>query len=148
MTTKEEDSVDSIFTASTHDLLLLFTSRGRVFMRKGYVIPEAGRTAKGTNIVNIIPAEPGETLSAVLHMAAMPPDRFLTFVTRKGTVKRMRFEELKNLKNVGIRALTLDEEDELIKVLNTSGEDYILIATHEGKAICFREADIRKNRIE
>ncbi len=143
MTTKEEDSVDSIFTASTHDLLLLFTNRGRAFMRKGYVIPEAGRTAKGTNIANIIPVEPGETLSAGLHMAAMPPDRFLTFVTRKGTVKRMRFEELKNLKNVGIRALTLDEEDELIAVLNTSGEDYILIATHDGKAICFRETDIR-----
>ena len=143
MTTKEEDSVDSIFTASTHDILLLFTSRGRVFRRKGYMIPEAGRTAKGTNIVNIIPVEPGETLSAGLHMPELPEDRFLTFVTRRGTVKRMRFEELKNLKNVGIRALTLDEEDELIAVLNTSGKANVLIATHDGMAICFRETDVR-----
>ena len=143
MTTKEEDQVDAIFTASTHDFLLLFTSRGQVYKRKGYMIPEAGRTAKGTNIANIIPVEPGETLSAGLHMAQLPPDRFLTFVTRKGTVKRMRFEELKNLKNVGIRALTIDEDDSLIAVLNTSGSDYILIATHDGMAICFRETDIR-----
>ena len=143
MTTKEEDSVDAIFTASTHDLLLMFTSRGRVFKRKGYMIPEAGRTAKGTNIANVIPTEPGETLSAGLHMAELPTDRFLTFVTRKGTVKRMGFGELKNLKNVGIRALTLDEDDSLIAVLNTSGEDDILIATHEGMAICFRETDVR-----
>ncbi len=143
MTTKEEDSVDSIFTASTHDILLLFTSRGRVFRRKGYMIPEAGRTAKGTNIVNIIPVEPGETLYAGLHMPELPEDRFLTFVTRRGTVKRIRFEELKNLKNVGIRALTLDEEDELIAVLNTSGKANVLIATHDGMAICFRETDVR-----
>ena len=143
MTTKEEDCVDAIFTASTHDILLLFTSRGQVYRRKGYMIPEAGRTAKGTNIANIIPVEPGETLSAGLHMAELPEDRFLTFVTRRGTVKRMRFEELKNLKNVGIRALTLEEEDELIAVLNTSGEDHILIATHDGMAICFRETDVR-----
>ena len=143
MTTKEEDSVDAIFTASTHDFLLLFTSRGRVYKRKGYMIPEAGRTAKGTNIANIIPTEPGETLSAGLHMAELPPDRFLTFVTRKGTVKRMRFEELKNLKNIGIRALTLEEDDSLIAVLNTSGDDNILIATHGGMAICFRETDVR-----
>jgi DNA gyrase subunit A len=143
MTTKEEDQVDAIFTASTHDFLLLFTSRGQVYKRKGYMIPEAGRTAKGTNIANIIPVEPGETLSAGLHMAQLPPDRYLTFVTRKGTVKRMRFEELKNLKNVGIRALTIDEDDSLIAVLNTSGSDYILIATHDGMAICFRETDIR-----
>ena len=143
MTTKEEDQVDAIFTASTHDFLLLFTSRGQVYKRKGYMIPEAGRTAKGTNIANIIPVEPEETLSAGLHMAEMPPDRFLTFVTKQGTVKRMRFEELKNLKNVGIRALTIDEDDSLIAVLNTSGSDYILIATHDGMAICFRETDIR-----
>jgi len=143
MTTKEEDEVESIFTASTHDFLLLFTSRGQVYKRKGYMIPEAGRTAKGTNIANIIPVQPGEKLSAGLHMSQLPEDRFLIFVTRQGTVKRMSFGTLKNLKNIGIRAITLDEEDELIAVLNTSGEDDILIATHDGMAICFRETDAR-----
>lgn len=143
MTTKEEDSVENIFTASTHDFLLLFTSYGQVYKRKGYTIPEASRTAKGTNIANIIPIQPGEQLRAGLHMAELPMDRFLVFVTKNGTVKRMKFEELKNLKNIGIRALTLDEDDELIAVLNTSGDDYVLIATHDGMAICFRETDVR-----
>ena len=143
MTTKEEDSVDNIFTASTHDFLLLFTSYGQAYKRKGYTIPEASRTAKGTNIANIIPVQPGEQLRAVLHMDELPTERYLVFVTKNGTVKRMKFEELKNLKNIGMRAITLDEDDELIAVLNTSGEDYVLIATHDGMAICFRETDIR-----
>ncbi len=143
MTTKEEDSVDNLFTASTHDFLLLFTSYGQVYKRKGYTIPEASRTAKGTNIANIIPVQPGEQLRAALHMSELPLERYLVFVTKNGTVKRMKFEELKNLKNIGIRAVTLDEDDELIAVLNTSGEDYVLIATHDGMAICFRETDAR-----
>ncbi len=143
MTTKDEDSVDAIFTASTHDFIYFFTSTGHVYKRKGYLIPEAGRTAKGTNIANIIPVEPGESLRAGLALSELPQDRYLVFVTRGGTVKRMSFAELKNLKNIGIRAITLDENDELIAVLNTSGSDYVLIATRDGNAICFDENDAR-----
>jgi DNA gyrase subunit A len=143
MTTRDEDYVVTVFTASTHDYILFFTNYGRVYRKKGYMIPEAGRTAKGTNIVNILPLQPGEKVSAMIRMRALEDQLYLVLVTRSGTVKRMEMEELKNIRNVGIRAITLDEDDELISVRETDGEQKILIATHDGMAICFCETDVR-----
>ena len=143
MTTREEDYVETIFTASTHDYILFFTNNGRAYRKKGYLIPEAGRTAKGTNIVNILPLQAGEKVSAMIRMPELEEDSYLVMVTRGGTVKRMEMAELKNIRNVGIRAITLDEDDELISVRETDGTQKILIATHDGMAICFCETDIR-----
>ena len=143
MTTREEDYVETLFTASTHDYILFFTNHGRVYRKKGYLIPEAGRQARGTNIVNILPIAQGEKVSAMIRMREFGEDEFLVMVTRGGTVKRMRMTELRNIKNVGIRALTLGEDDELISVRDTDGKQMILIATHNGMAICFKETDVR-----
>ncbi len=146
MATKEEDYVQTVFTASTHDNILFFTSRGRVFARKGYTIPEAGRTARGTNIVNILPIETGEEnekISAMIRGQGYEEDKYLFFVTKKGTVKRIAQSSLKNLRRSGIRALNLDEGDTLISVFPTDGDENILIATHEGRAIQFPETDVR-----
>ncbi|MDR0818110.1 MAG: DNA gyrase subunit A [Oscillospiraceae bacterium] len=144
MTTRDEDYVETVFTASTHDYLLFFTNFGRVFRKKGYQIPEAGRTAKGSNIVNIIQSEPDEKVTAMLHFREISDDEmYLFMVTRNGTVKRLKVTELKNIRNVGIRALSLDEGDELIGVLETDGNCNILIATKFGMAICFNEKDVR-----
>ncbi|MCM1149139.1 MAG: DNA gyrase subunit A [Butyricicoccus sp.] len=143
MATKEEDYVDTVFAASSHDNLLFFTTRGRVYIKKGYNIPEAGRNARGTNIVNIIPVEPGEKVSAMISGRGYEPDSFLVLITRGGTVKRMAQDSLKNIRAAGLRALKLDEGDELIAVCKTYGESNILIATHDGYAICFNENDVR-----
>ena len=143
MTTKEEDYVETVFTASTHDNILFFTSAGRVYVRKGYRIPEAGRSAKGTNIVNILPLQPEEKISAMIHSRNYDEDSYLVFITRDGTVKRLAQSALKNIRSDGIRALNLDEGDELISVRQTDGGENILIATHDGYAICFAETDIR-----
>lgn len=143
MTTREEDYADTVFTASTHDYLLFFTNTGRVHRKKGYMIPEAGRTAKGTNIINILPVEPGERVTAMLHTRELNADRFLFMITRNGTVKRISAASLKNIRSVGIRALHLDEGDELIAVRETDGEQNILLATNAGMAICFNENDVR-----
>ncbi len=146
MSTKEEDYVQTVFTASTHDHILFFTSKGRAFVRKGYAIPEAGRAARGTNIVNILPIELGEEnekVSAMIRGRGYEEDKYLFFVTRNGTVKRISQAALKNLRSNGIRAISLDEGDELIAVLPTEGEDRIIIATHNGKAILIPEADVR-----
>jgi len=107
------------------------------------MIPESGRQARGTNIVNILPMQPGEKVSAMIRMREFGEDEYLVMVTRKGTVKRMRMTELRNIKNVGIRAITLSEDDELISVRDTNGKQRILIATHNGMAICFEETDVR-----
>ncbi|MBR4473242.1 MAG: DNA gyrase subunit A [Oscillospiraceae bacterium] len=146
MATKEEDYVQTVFTASTHDHILFFTSKGRVFVRKGYTIPEAGRTARGTNIVNILPIETGEEsekVSAMIRGRGYEEDKYLFFVTKNGTVKRISQASLKNLRNIGIRAISLDEGDELITVLPTDGSEDILIATRNGIAIRFPESDVR-----
>ena len=143
MTTKEEDYVETVFTASTHDNILFFTSAGRVYIRKGYRIPEAGRSAKGSNIVNILPLQPEEKISAMIHARDYDEDAYLVFVTRNGTVKRLAQSALKNIRSNGIRALNLDEGDELISVRQTDGRQNILISTHDGFAICFAETDIR-----
>ena len=143
MATKEEDYVDTVFTASTHDNILFFTSSGKVFVKKGYNIPEAGRNARGSNIVNIIQIDPGEKVSAMIRGRGFTEDNYLFFVTRKGTVKRMSQAALRNIRANGIRALNLDEGDELITVLQTMGDENILIATHDGMAVCFDENDVR-----
>ncbi|MBR4393021.1 MAG: DNA gyrase subunit A [Oscillospiraceae bacterium] len=141
---KDEDYVQTVFTASTHDNILFFTTKGKAFVRKGYRIPEAGRAARGTNIVNILPFEPGEEkVSTMISARGLDAERYLFFVTKKGTVKRMAQNALKNIRTTGIRALTLDEGDELINVLDTSGGDDILIASHNGLAVCFAESDVR-----
>ena len=143
MTTKEEDYVDTVFTASTHDHILFFTSKGKVFIKKGYNIPEAGRNARGSNIVNIIQIDAGEKVSAMIRGRGLEEENFLFFVTRKGTVKRMSQGALRNIRSSGIRALNLDEGDELITVLQTMGDENILIATHDGMSVCFDENDVR-----
>ena len=144
MSTKEEDSVNTVFTASTHDYILFFTDRGRVFRKKGYQIAESGRTARGTNLINILQVEQGEKVSAMIHTRDVESeDRFLVMVTRNGTVKRLSVAALKNLRNNGLRVLTLEEGDELITVRETDGTKKILIATHDGQAVCFDENDVR-----
>ena len=143
MATKEEDYVDTVFTASTHDFILFFTNKGRVHRKKGYQIPEASRTAKGTNLVNILPLESGEKVTAMIHLREFPEDRYLTMVTRNGTVKRIQLSAINTMRKAGIRCITLDEGDELISVRETDGEQAILIATHDGMAICFKETDVR-----
>ena len=144
ITTREEDTVVDVFTASTHDYILFFTDTGKVYRKKGYQIPESGKTAKGTNIVNILQVETGERVQAMLHFREQSEDELYLFMTtRNGTVKRLEVSALKNLRNNGIRALTLDEGDELISVVETRGHDQMLIATHDGQAVCFDETDVR-----
>ncbi len=144
ITTREEDSVVDVFTASTHDYILFFTDTGKVYRKKGYQIPESGKAAKGVNIVNIIQVETGERVQAMLHFRETGDEQLYLFMTtRNGTVKRLEVSALKNLRNNGIRALTLDEGDELISVVETRGHDRVLIATHDGQAVCFDEDDVR-----
>ena len=144
ITTREEDTVVDVFTASTHDYILFFTDTGKVYRKKGYQIPESGKAAKGVNIVNILQVETGEKVQAMLHFRETGDEQLYLFMTtRNGTVKRLEVSALKNLRNNGIRALTLDEGDELISVVETRGSDRVLIATHDGQAVCFDETDVR-----
>ena len=144
ITTREEDTVVDVFTASTHDYILFFTDTGKVYRKKGYQIPESGKAAKGVNIVNILQVETGEKVQAMLHFRETGDEQLYLFMTtRNGTVKRLEVSALKNLRSSGIRALTLDEGDELISVVETRGSDRVLIATHDGQAVCFDETDVR-----
>ena len=144
ITTRDEDTVVDVFTASTHDYILFFTDTGKVYRKKGYQIPESGKAAKGVNIVNIIQVETGERVQAMLHFRETGDEELYLFMTtRNGTVKRLEVSALKNLRNNGIRALTLDEGDQLISVTETRGHDRMLIATHDGQAVCFDETDVR-----
>ena len=144
ITTRDEDTVVDVFTASTHDYILFFTDTGKVYRKKGYQIPESGKAAKGVNIVNIIQVETGERVQAMLHFRETGDEELYLFMTtRNGTVKRLEVSALKNLRNNGIRALTLDEGDQLISVVETRGHDRVLIATHDGQAVCFDETDVR-----
>ena len=140
---KEEDFVKSLTIASTHDHMLFFTDQGRVHHRKGYQIPEAGRTARGTAIVNVLPLEPGESVTAMVITREFNENEFLMMVTANGTVKRIPFIALKTNRKGGIRALTLNEGDHLINVIRTNGNDNIVLATSNGMAICFNENDVR-----
>ena len=140
---KEEDYVKSLNVASTHDHILFFTDMGRVHHRKGYQIPESGRTARGTAIINVLPLEPGESVTAMVVTREFHEDEFLMMVTMQGTVKRIPFIALKTNRKGGIRALTLDEGDHLINVIRTNGNDNMILATRNGMAICFNENDVR-----
>ncbi len=141
---RDEDFVHTVFTCSTHDYILFFTSAGRVYRKKGYNIPQANRASRGTNIVNVLPLDPGERVTAMIHTSDIETnDRYLVMVTLNGTAKRLDGEALKNIRQSGIRAITLDEGDTLIAVCETHGDDNILIATHGGYAICFNENDVR-----
>ena len=144
MTTREEDCVVDVFTASTHDYIFFFTDSGKVYRKKGYQIPESGKTAKGTNIVNILQVEQGERVQTMIHTRELSnEDLYLMMITRNGTVKRLHVSQLKNIRQSGIRALRLDEGDQLISVRETNGTQKILIATHDGMAVCFDENDVR-----
>ncbi len=144
ITTREEDYVVDVFTASTHDYLLFFTDTGKVYRKKGYQIPESGKTAKGSNIVNILQVEPGEKIQTMVHFRELSQEElYLFMVTRSGTVKRLAVSALKNIRASGIRALRLDEGDALISVLETDGSRDVLIATHDGQAIRFPEEKVR-----
>ena len=144
ITTRDEDTVVDVFTASTHDYILFFTDTGKVYRKKGYQIPESGKAAKGVNIVNIIQVETGERVQAMLHFRETGDEELYLFMTtRNGTVKRLEVSALKNLRNNGIRALTMDEGDQLVSVRETDGSQKILIATHDGMAVVFDENDVR-----
>ena len=140
---KEEDYVKSLNIASTHDHILFFTDLGKVHHRKGYQIPEASRTARGTAMVNILPLENGENVTAMVITREFDENEYLMMVTKLGTVKRIPFIALKTNRKTGIRAITLDEGDQLINVIRTTGEDNIILATAQGMAICFSEKDVR-----
>ena len=139
---KDEDYVKRLFVASTHDMLMFFSDTGRVHRRKGYLIPEAGRTARGTAIVNVLPLDEGEKITAMV-LAKEQEESYLVMVTKLGTVKRLAMSTLDTNRKTGIRALTLDEGDQLIAVLQTTGSDRVVIATRHGQAICFDENDVR-----
>ena len=140
---KEEDYVKSLNVASTHDHILFFTDKGRVHHRKGYQIPESGRTARGTAMVNVLPLEQSESVTAMVITREFDDDEYLMMVTKYGTVKRIPLVALKTNRKGGIRAITLDEGDQLINVIRTNGNDNIILATREGMAICFNENDVR-----
>ena len=143
MSTREEDFAKDIFTASTHDTILFFSNRGKVYKLKGYQIPETGRSAKGMNIVNLLELETDEKITAMFPIKEFADDKFLFFVTRQGIAKRVVLSDLQNIRRAGLRALNLNEDDALVDVRLTDGEQNILIATHEGRAICFDENEVR-----
>lgn len=143
MSTREEDFAKDIFTASTHDTILFFSNRGKVYKLKGYQIPETGRSAKGMNIVNLLELESDEKITAMFPIKEFADDKFLFFVTKQGIAKRVVLSDLQNIRRAGLRALNLNEDDALVDVRLTDGEQNILIATHEGRAICFDENEVR-----
>lgn len=140
---KDEDFVENLFSASSHDFILFFTNIGKAHRVKGYRIPECSRTARGTAIVNVLPLEPEEKVTAVVPTRELTGDECLVMVTKNGTVKRLQLKQLNTARKAGIRALTLDEGDELIAVLKTNGNNDIFMATRNGMAICFNENDVR-----
>ena len=140
---KEEDFVKDIFAASTHDYILFFTNVGKVHRKKGYQIPEAGRTARGTAMINVLPLESGEFVTAGVTLREFKEDEYLVLVTRKGIVKRLALADLNTARKAGIRAITMDEDDALISVMRTSGSDKVILASRKGMAILFKEEDIR-----
>ena len=148
ITTRDEDYVCDVFTASTHDFILFFTDTGKVYRKKGYQIPESGKAAKGTALVNILQIETDERVQAMIHFRPTGEEGEtdglqLTMVTENGTVKRVAVSAFRNLRQNGIRALRLDEGDRLVSVLETDGKSRVLIATYDGMAVCFDENDVR-----
>ena len=147
ITTRDEDYVCDVFTASTHDFIMFFTDTGKVYRKKGYQIPESGKAAKGTALVNILQIETDERVQAMIHYRPSEEtdssNLQLTMVTENGTVKRVAVSAFRNLRQNGIRALRLDEGDRLVSVLETDGQSRVLIATYDGMAVCFNENDVR-----
>lgn len=142
MSTKEEDYIEKVISVDSHSDLLIFTDAGRVYIRRAYQIPESGRQTKGTNIINIIEKEPDENVTAFISVNGYDEGKFLTMVTRNGTIKRTALKEFEYQRRGGKRALTLDEGDELLFVSCTDGEAEIMIATSTGRSVRFRESDV------
>lgn len=143
MTRREEDVAKTMFTCSTHDFVLIFTNKGKVFKLKGYEIPEASRTSKGMNVVNILPLENGEQISAMVKVPHEEDRAYLCMVTRNGIIKRTALDQYDHIRKTGIIAINLDEGDELSWVDITDGERKLVVATHDGMSICFMEKDAR-----
>ncbi len=143
MSTKEEDFVDTVMVVHSHSYLLMFTNQGRVYMKKAYMIPEASRTAKGTNIVNVLELNEGEKVTSIISIDGFEEDEYFIMVTKNGVVKRNDVKDFEYQRRGGKIAINLDEGDELVFVKHTSGDDEIVIATHDGRAVRFRESDAR-----
>ncbi len=143
MTTKEDDYVEDVIVVNSHSHLLFFTNKGRVYSKKAYRIPEAGRTAKGTNLVNIIDLQDGEQVTAIISVTEFAEGEYLTMVTKRGVIKRTLLKEFEYQRKGGKIAINLDEDDELIFVRHTSGEESLVIATREGNAVRFDENNVR-----
>lgn len=143
LTRREEDVAQTMFTCSTHDHVMLFTTRGRVYRLKGYEIPEGSRTSKGINIVNLLPVESDEKVSAMIKVSKEDESKYICMVTKNGIIKRTEMEEYRSVRRNGVIAINLDEGDELAYVLLTSGEDNLLVATRNGMCIGFKETDVR-----
>ena len=143
MATREEDFVKQIFTASTHDTLLFFTNQGKVYRLRGYEIPEAGRTAKGTAIVNLLSLGRGEKISAVITLSNFAEGKYLLMGTKKGMIKKTPLVEYDTVRKSGLQAITLKEDDELIDVRMTDGQDNVVLVTRQGLCITFEEKDVK-----
>lgn len=144
MTQKEDDVTSTMFTCSTHDYVMFFTNLGRTYRIKGYEVPEASRQAKGTNIVNVLPLMPGERVTSMLQVPEVEGEEYICMMTKKGIIKRTPLVSYKNVRKSGLIAINLDEDDELSWVRLTSGDDDLLVATHEGMSIRFHESDARE----
>ena len=143
MTTKEEDFIEKVVVANSHSYILFFTNTGKVYMRKVYQIPEASRTAKGSNLVNLIELESGERVTSMIEVPSFADAGYLTMVTKNGIIKRTLLSEYEYQRKGGKRALSLDEDDELVFVRRTEGDTEIIIATHDGNAVRFEESGAR-----
>lgn len=141
--TKEDDFVKQIFTASTHDMILFFTSKGKLYKLRGYEIPEAGRTARGTAIVNLLSLDPGERVSAVIPIQNFAEGKYLLMATKNGLIKKTALKEYDTTRKTGLQGITLKEEDELIAVRLTDGQDNVVLVTKNGLCITFDEKDVR-----
>lgn len=143
MSRREEDVAKNMFTCSTHDAILIFTNMGKVFKLKGYQIPEASRTSKGMNVINLLPIEQDEKVTAMVKVPKDSDREYLCMVTRNGVIKRTALDQYNNIRKTGIIAINLDEGDELCWVEITDGERNLIVATHDGMSICFKEEDAR-----
>ncbi len=143
MTTKEDDFVKQIFTASTHDTILFFSNKGKLYRLRGYEVPEAGRTARGTAIVNLLSLDAGEKISAVIPIQNFAEGKYLLFATKNGIIKKTPLAEYNTARKTGLLSITLKDDDELIEVILTDGEDNVVLVTREGLAITFSEKDVR-----
>ena len=143
MTTREEDFVKQIFTTSTHDTILFFTNKGKLYRLRGYEVPEAGRTARGTAIVNLLSLDPGEKVSAVIPIQNFAEGKYLLMATKNGLIKKTALTEYNSARKTGLQGITLKEDDELIAVRLTDGEDNVVLVTEQGMCITFDEKDVR-----